>query len=271
MGLNRPASETGITHRDRLWLYVVGAALLIFLVLPTLIVIPMSFSASRYLEFPPRHFSLQWYEHYFSSPTWREATITSLEIGALTSVVATVIGTAAAYGLTTSTLRLASVARTVLLLPIVVPVILIAIGVFYIYVQIKLIDTIAGLVLADSTLAVPIVVLVITAALRSHDPRQEMAARSLGATRLGAFLRVTLPQIRFAVITAAILSFLTAFDEVVIAMFVSGGDHATLTRVMFDALRNEIDPTIASVSTVMLLVSTVLMGASLLGRRRKPG
>ncbi|WP_127902913.1 ABC transporter permease [Solirhodobacter olei] len=263
------ATETGITHRDRLWLYLLSGLLLAFLVLPTLLVIPMSFSASRFLEFPPQHISLHWYEHYLGSITWQQATETSLEVSVLTSLVATTVGTAAAYGLSASRMRLAQLAGVILLLPIIVPVILTAIGIFYIFVKIKLLDSIGGLVLADSTLAVPIVFMVITAALRGHDPRQEMAARNLGATRFGAFIRVTLPQIRFAVVTAAVLSFLTAFDEVVIALFISGGDHPTLTRIMFNALRNQIDPTIAAVSTLMMFVSTVLMACAFIGGRER--
>ena len=149
-----------------------------------------------------------------------------------------------------------------LLTPIMVPVILIAIGVFYAYVKLHLLNTLAGLVLADSMLAIPLVLLIVTSSLRSYDMNQEMVARSLGASRPKAFLLVTLPQIRVAVLTAAILSFLTGFDEVVIALFVSGGVNATLTRGMFNALRDQIDPTIAAISTVMITVSSLLLGGS---------
>jgi len=269
--LKATATETGITHARRLWLYVLGALLLAFLVLPTVIVIPMSFSASQYLEFPPRHLSLRWYENYLQSAAWRQATVTSLEVSALTAVLATVLGTAAAYGLLNCGMRRARWAGAVLLAPIMVPVILVAIGVFYAYVKLGLLDSVAGLVLADSALAIPIVLLVVSAALRGHDTRQEMAARSLGATRFGAFMRVTVPQIRFAVLTAAILSFLTGFDEVVIALFISGGDHPTLTRNMFNALRDQIDPTIAAISTLMIAVSTVLLASALIGKPRDGG
>lgn len=269
--LAKPATETGITHGARLWLYALGAALLVFLVVPTLIVIPMSFSASPFLEFPPRHFSLRWYQHYLDSVAWRQATVTSLEVAAATAVVATVLGTGAAYGLLQCGMRVARLASALLLAPIMVPVILIAIGVFYVDVKLHLLNTLLGLVLADSTLAIPVATLVVSAALRGHDMRQEMAARSLGATRFGAFMRVTLPQIRFAVTTAAVLSFLTGFDEVVIALFISGGDHPTLTRTMFNALRDQIDPTIAAISTLMIAVSSLLLALTLIGRRRDGG
>jgi len=268
--LDRPANEMQITHRARLWLYAIGAAVLLFLVLPTLIVIPMSFSASQFLRFPPEHWSSRWYASYVASPAWMQATATSLKVAALTAVVATMLGTAAAYGLFVSGLRWARPLLMLLLTPIMVPVILVAIGVFYVYVKLKLLNTLTGLVLADSMLAIPLVLLVITSALRSYDMSQEMVARSLGASRPRAFLLVTLPQIRLAVLTAAILSFLTGFDEVVIALFVSGGGNATLTRDMFNALRDQIDPTIAAISTVMIAVSSVLLAClQLLGGARR--
>ncbi len=267
--LGGPATETGITHRGRLWLYLLGAAILLFLMLPTLIVIPMSFSASQFLEFPPHHWSLRWYAHYLNSPTWMAATATSLKVAGLTALFATSVGTAAAYGLFVCTLRVARLIVAALMTPIMVPVILIAIGVFYVYVKVGLLNTLGGLVLADSMLAIPLVVLVVTSALRSCDLSQEMVARSLGASRPHAFLLVTLPQIRFAVVSAAILSFLTGFDEVVVALFVSGGSNATLTRGMFNALRDQIDPTIAAISTLMIVVSSVLLGcAQFFGRPR---
>ncbi|MGA3402903.1 MAG: ABC transporter permease [Acetobacteraceae bacterium] len=268
--LDRPAGDTQITHRARLWLYAIAVAVLVFLLLPTLIVIPMSFSASQFLEFPPHHWSLRWYASYVASPGWMQATATSLKVAALTAVVATMLGTAASYGLFVSGLRWARLVLMLLLTPIMVPVILVAIGVFYVYVKLKLLNTLAGLALADSMLAIPLVVLVVTSALRSYDMNQELVARSLGASRLRAFLLVTLPQIRFAVLTAAVLSFLTGFDEVVIALFVSGGGNATLTRDMFNALRDQIDPTIAAISTVMIAVSSILLAAvQLFGRSRR--
>jgi putative spermidine/putrescine transport system permease protein len=140
-----------------------------------------------------------------------------------------------------------------------IPVILIAIGSFYIYVQIGLVNTMFGLVVAHTILALPLVIIVVTSAFKSYDMGQEQAARSLGASRFIAFMTVTLPQIRFSVITAALLAFLTSFDEVIIAMFVSGGDNSTLTKNMFNALRDQIDPTIASISTIMIVISSSLV------------
>ncbi|HET7409555.1 MAG TPA: ABC transporter permease [Paracoccaceae bacterium] len=257
--LSAPASETQITHLRRLWLYALASAIMLFLIAPTLIVIPMSFSESQYLEFPPRDWSLTWYRNYFGSPEWMAATATSLKAAFLTVLLATPIGFLAAYGLHTSTVRWVRTAFVLLITPMMVPLILIAIGAFYVYVQVNLLYTLAGVVLAHSLLALPLVMIVIGSALQSYDMDHEMAARSLGAPRWRAVLTITLPQIRFSVVTGALLAFLTSFDEVVIAMFISGGDNATLTRNMFNALRDQIDPTIAAISTVTVAISIFLM------------
>ena len=257
--LRSPATETQVSHGQRLWLYAISAIIMILLVTPTLIVIPMSFSESQYLEFPPETWSTRWYEHYFGSPEWVQATRTSFTAAFLTMLVATPIGVLAAYGLHTSRIRFVRVTFVLMITPIMVPVVLVAIGAFYAYVQLKILYTMTGLVLAHTVLALPLVVIVTGAALKSFDMSQEEAARSLGAPRWKAFLTVTLPQIRFAVVTSALLAFLTSFDEVVVAMFISGGDNPTLTRNMFNALRDQIDPTIASISTIMILVTTLMM------------
>ncbi len=257
--LNSPASETQITHARRLWLYALSIVIMLLLVAPTLIVIPMSFSDSQYLEFPPETWSLRWYRHYFGSPEWMAATATSLKAAFLTMLVATPVGVLAAYGLHTSSIRYGRLVLALLITPMMVPLILVAVGAFYVYVKLKIQYTLLGLVMAHALLALPLVILVVGSALKSFDLNQELAARSLGAPRWKAFVTVTLPQIRFAVTTSALLAFLTSFDEVVVAMFVSGGDNATLTRNMFNALRDQIDPTIASISTIMILVTTLLM------------
>ncbi|SFU47718.1 putative spermidine/putrescine transport system permease protein [Polaromonas sp. YR568] len=256
--LRQPVTETQISRGGRLWLYVIAALVMIFLVMPTLLVIPMSFSASQYLEFPPRQWSLRWYESYFSSAAWMQATATSLKAGVLTALVATPLGTMAAYGLLVSRIRHSGLLTMLLLTPIVVPVILIGIGVFYVYVKLQLVNTLTGLVLAHSMLAIPVVMMVVSSALKTFDLNQEMVARSLGASRFEAFRMVTFPQIRFSIFTGAVLAFLTSFDEIIVSLFVSGGDNSTLTRNMFNALRDQVDPTIAAIST-LIVASTSLM------------
>ena len=257
--LKQTVTDTQITRGARLWLYLLAVAVMVFLVIPTLLVIPMSFSASQYLEFPPRQWSLRWYQGYFASTSWMQATATSLKAGLMTALLATPLATMAAYGLRQSRPRHANLLTMLLLTPIVVPVILIGIGVFYSYVKLKLVNTMLGLVLAHAMLAIPVVMLVVGSALKTFDLDQELVARSLGASRLKAFMLVTLPQIRFSVITGAVLAFLTSFDEIIVSLFVSGGDNSTLTRNMFNALRDQVDPTIAAISTIIIAVTTLLL------------
>ena len=260
--LKQPASDTQITHANRFWLYIVAAIIMLLLVIPSLIVIPMSFSDSQYLEFPPETWSMRWYHEYFESSKWMRATATSLKVGLLTMLVATPIGTMAAYALFVSGHRAARVLFAFLITPMIVPVILIAIGAFYAYGRVGLNNSITGLVLAHTVLAAPLIMIIITSALRNYDLNQERVARSLGATRTKAFFVITLPQIKFSIVTAALLAFLTSFDEVIISIFVSGGKNATLTKHMFSALRDFIDPTIAAISTIMIVISTTLLLAT---------
>jgi putative spermidine/putrescine transport system permease protein len=169
-------------------------------------------------------------------------------------------------------MRFARAIHTLLLTPIIVPLVLVAIGVFYAFVRLKMVNTLFGIVVSHSMLAIPLVVLVVNAALKSYDMNQELVARSLGASRPRAFFTITLPQIRFALVTAALLAFLTSFDEVIMAQFIAGGDNSTLTRKMFAALRDQIDPTIAAISTLMVGVTTLLLGLTqLVGRGKGKG
>lgn len=258
--LSRPATDTQITHGRRLWLYVLGGLVLLFLVLPSLLVIPLSFSDSRYLAFPPPGWSTRWYEAYFEAVEWRDATVVSFTAATATMVISTVLGTLAAYSLHTSGSRFTQIAYAAFMLPLIIPGILIAIGVFLLYAQVGLNNTLTGIILAHSVMAIPLVVITVASGLKSYDMNQEMVARSLGASRPWAFLTVTLPQIRISVISGALLAFITSLDEVVISLFIAGGEMATLTRRMFNALRDEIDPTIAAISTLLILMSVILLG-----------
>ena len=266
------ASETQITHGQRLWLYCLAVIIMCLLVIPTVIVIPMSFSDSQYLEFPPQTWSLRWYHEYLATPRWMNATVTSFKVASLTMLVATPFGTMAAYGLFVSGSRLGKMVFFMLMTPMIVPVILIAIGTFYVFGKLGLVNSILGLVLAHTVLSVPIVMIIITAALRTYDLNQERVAQSLGSTRLRAFFEITLPQLKFSILTAALLAFLTSFDEVIISIFLSGGGNSTLTKQMFSALRDYIDPTIAAISTLMILLSTGLMlGLQFIGDKDSQG
>ena len=267
--LDRQVSDTQIKLGSRLWLYVISSIILFLLIVPSLIVIPMSFSDSQYLEFPPKNFSLRWYENYFFSwkvengfNDWMAATRTSLLVAVLTIFVATPIGTLAAYGLTNSSARIRSILFPIMISPMMVPIILVAIGLFYFYVQFNMVNSIPGLVLGHSLVAMPLVLIIVLSALKNYDMNQEKVARSLGASRTRAFIEITLPQIKFSLVSAGLISFLTSFDEIIISLFVAGGDNSTITRSMFLALRDQIDPTIAAISTILIIISSGLLIAS---------
>jgi putative spermidine/putrescine transport system permease protein len=235
------------------------ALVLTFLILPVLVIVPISFSSARFLTFPPPTLSLRWYQEYISDPAWLQATKVTLTVAALTVVIATPLGVAAAYAISQSKLRIMRVVHMTLLLPLVVPIIITAVGIFFVYAKIGLVATMSGLVLANVMLGLPYVVISVVAGLQSFDSTQEMVARSLGMNRLRSFFAVTLPQIRNSVVTGSIFAFISAMDEAIVALFISGGQYQPLTKRMFTALRDEIDPTIAAISTLMTAASFLLL------------
>lgn len=253
----------------RWWLYALVILILAYLIVPILVVIPASFSPSQLLEFPPRDLSLRWYENYLHSDGWINSTRASVQAAFLTMIVATICGVAGAYAINSFGKALGRLAMIIVLLPMLVPTILIAIGIFYVYIRLGLVNSMLGIVMAHSMLAVPFVVITVLSGLQSFDPNLEQAARSLGASRLSAFWRVTLPQIRPSVISGALFAFIISLDEVVVGLFVAGGNNMVLTRRMFVSLRDNLDPTIAALSTLFILASlAILAAAALVGARR---
>jgi len=243
----------------RIALVVTCALVLLYLILPILIIAPMSFSAARYLSFPPPSLSLRWYQEYIGNSAWMQATRVTLTVAVLTVVIATPLGVAAAYAISQSKWRIMRLIHMTLLLPLVVPIIIAAVGIFFVYAKVGLAATMSGLVLANVMLGLPYVVISVAAGLQSFDATQEMVARSLGMNRLRSFFVVTLPQIKPSVIAGGIFAFISAMDETIVALFISGGQYQPLTKRMFTALRDEIDPTIAAISTLMTAVSFMLV------------
>jgi len=243
----------------RIALVVTCALVLLYLILPILIIAPMSFSAARYLSFPPPSLSLRWYQEYIGNSAWMQATRVTLTVAVLTVVIATPLGVAAAYAISQSKWRIMRLIHMTLLLPLVVPIIITAVGIFFVYAKVGLAATMSGLVLANVMLGLPYVVISVAAGLQSFDATQEMVARSLGMNRLRSFFVVTLPQIKPSVIAGGIFAFISAMDETIVALFISGGQYQPLTKRMFTALRDEIDPTIAAISTLMTAVSFMLV------------
>jgi putative spermidine/putrescine transport system permease protein len=235
------------------------ALILAYLIVPVLIVVPMSFSEARFLQFPPKAWSFDWYVAFFQSIEWMSAAKVSLITAVATTLVSLPVGMAAAYAINNSSLKVIRTLQIILLLPMMVPIILIAAGVFFVYARVGLVSSLTGLVLAHIMLALPYVIIALLAGLRNFDMSQEMVARSLGMNRFRAFTAVTLPQIKPSVVSATLFAFITSLDETVVALFISGGDNQTLTKRMFTALRDEIDPTIAAISSMLILASLLLV------------
>jgi putative spermidine/putrescine transport system permease protein len=242
--------------------------ILAFLALPIVVVVIASFSSASYLTFPPPAFGLRWYRNFLDTPGWLASTWLSLGVAFAVVVLSTVLGTLAAMGLA----RLPRVARALatglILSPLIVPVIVVAIGIYYAFSRYGLVGSPAGLVLAHTCLAVPFVVTSVGASLAGLDRRLEQAALSLGASPWGTFRQVTLPLIRPGVLVGALFAFITSFDELVVALFLSGSGAVTLPRRMWDDLRFAIDPTIAAVSTLTIVLTAALLGGAQLLRRR---
>jgi putative spermidine/putrescine transport system permease protein len=245
---------------------VVGLILL-FLAFPILVVIVVSFSSATYLTFPPPALGLKWYDAYFSSADWLRPTWLSLWVAAAVVVVATLLGTLAALGIARLPRAARVVAAGLVLSPLIVPGIVVAIGIYYAFARYGLVGSPAGLIIAHTCLAVPFVVTSVSASLAGIDPRLEQAALSLGATPRGTFFQVTLPLIRPGVMVGALFAFITSFDELVVSLFISGTGAVTLPRRMWDDLRFQIDPTIAAVSTLTIVLTAALMGCAHLLRK----
>jgi putative spermidine/putrescine transport system permease protein len=247
-------------------LIVACAAIYLFLMLPLLVVFPISLSSAAYMQFPPPGLSWQWYERYFDDPQWIDATVRSLYIGVATAILALALGVPLAFSLVRTKFIGRVLVDRLALAPLIVPTIILSVSLYGLFARLKLIGEWYGLVVAHTVLALPFVVLVMSAGLRDFDRGLEQAAEGLGASRTRTLLRVTLPLLRPSLVSAGLLAFLSSFDELVVALFLAG-PNMTLPKKMFDNILMEIDPTIAAVSVMqILLVSVVLVLIGRFGR-----
>lgn len=246
----------------KVWAYLVFA----FLLLPLLVVVPISFSGGAYVRFPPTSYSLQWYQAYLGDPAWINATLLSLKIGFASTFLTMLLGLPFALAVTHGLRRWSGVLEKLAMAPMIVPTIVYAVSMYALYSDLGLVGNWYGIALAHAVTCLPFVTVVLCAGLRDFDIDQEHAAIGLGASRLVAFWRITLPQIRSSVYSAAFLAFIMSFDELVISMFLSGS-FGTLPKKMFDNVRLQVDPTIAAVS--VLEIGAVLISMLILLRYNK--
>lgn len=255
------AGEVGfrwLAHGGR----ALGVLTFAFMVVPMLVILPLSFTSGVELVYPVPGYSLRWYDDFFTRPEWLHSIRVSLLVGTAAAAGATVLGTTAALGLPRLPARLRDVVSALLILPMAIPTVICAVAFFFFYARINLAGTYPGLVLAHTTLGLPFVVINVRAALSGLDPNLVRAAGSLGATPWRAFRRVVLPLVGPGIASGALFAFATSLDDVVVAMFVGGPAQLTLPRQMFNGLRENVSPTILAAATLLTVVSALMMAAT---------
>lgn len=235
---------------------------LFFLILPTAIIVPMSLNASSHLTFPPSALTLDWYREFFSDPDWIASILFSLKIAACTSLASTVIGTMSALAIVRGELPFRAVIQATAIGPMIVPHVVLGVALYLVFAPLELTGSLLGFLIGHTVLAVPFVVITVTASLQRLDPALELAAASCGATRLRTFVHVTFPNILPGVAAGAVFAFLASFDEATVAFFISDIGGKSIGRKMFEDIDFNLTPVIAAASTVVVAASLCLIGAA---------
>ncbi len=257
-----PAFPAYYTVVDKLGWYglrVFCGCVLFFLLLPILVIIPLSFSNSSFLSYPIPGWSLRWYQELLASDDWARATRNSFIVAPLATLIATTLGTLAAVGLARIQFFGKGLLTSLLIAPMVVPIVVVGVSTYLFFARIGLSDSYTGLVLVHAALGAPFVLTTVMATLQSFNQNLVKASLSLGAGPLQTFFRVTLPVIAPGVISGALFAFATSFDEVVVVLFLAGPAQTTLPRQMFTGIRENISPTIAAVATLLILFTGLLL------------
>ncbi len=256
-------------YLNRIVLAVCAVGVLIFLCLPVLIVVPMSFSNATSLQFPPEGFSMRWYAQIFGDPRWVRAMQTSLVLALLSSTLALVLGGFAAYGLVRGRYFGRMAIQSNFVAPMIIPSVVTAVALYFALATIGMLGSFAGLLLGHTLLGVPYVVLIMSVAVRGFDSRIEEVAFTLGASWFTMFRRVLVPNLLPSTAAAWIFAFVTSFDEVVITAFI-GGTHETVPKRMFNELAMQVNPSITAIATLLIAGSVALMAlAAMLVRRSR--
>jgi putative spermidine/putrescine transport system permease protein len=263
----RPRASLG--ERATRFLFLVLCALVFaFLVLPIAAILPLSVNGGSFLAYPLDGFSGRWYAEVLTTEKWIRALTSSLIVAVPATAIATVLGTLAAIGLATANLRGRGALTALLISPMIVPVIITAVGMYFFYAPLGLTNSYTGLILAHAALGAPFVLVTVTATLAGFDPSLARAAASLGAHPGVVFWRVMMPLILPGLVSGALFAFATSFDEVVVVLFIGGPGQRTLPREIFDGLREHVTPAITAAATLLVALAAALMGAMELLRRR---
>ncbi|WP_246230377.1 ABC transporter permease subunit [Bradyrhizobium cytisi] len=258
---DRNPDQAGMGLQAFVWI------MLLIISAPTILMIPLSFGTGG-LNWPPQGFTLHWYETVLSSPLWTQAMLRSLMVGLGTGLLAMLIGTPAAFLLVRSDIRGKAAWLAFILSPIVVPRMIIAVGLFYVFARMGLIGSAFGLILGHTVVAVPYVVMTMMAVLRNYDTRLDHAAQSLGARPFATLRYVTFPILGAGMMSSFLFAFATSFDELTIALFATGGLNATLPKQFWDEVTLEVSPAIAAVSTCLFVFMGLLIFVAERLRRR---
>ena len=263
---------------ERIWHYtfwVICGAVLFFLIFPLLVITPLSFNAVPFftftkemLAFDPAGYSLVWYEEFFTSLNWQGAIRNSVIIAFFSTIIATFLGTLASLGLSRPNMPYRTLLMSLLISPMIVPLIIAAAGMFFFYSRIGLQGTHLGVILAHAVLGTPFVVITVTATLSGFDNDLIRASQSLGASPTTTFFKVIVPLITPGVISGALFAFVTSFDEVVVVLFLAGLENTTIPIQMWIGLREQLSPTILAVATCLIIMSTLILVTAELLRRR---
>ena len=249
-------------------LFSIAALLIIaFLAVPAFFILPVSFTEARFLSWPPQGFSLQWYEAVLANPAWTEAAMRSLTVAMVAGGLGLLLGVPAAFHIVRRA-RYKTALIGFMVAPIIMPHIIIAVALFYLFATLGLVGSMVGLAIGHTVLAVPYVVVTVVAVLKNYDQRLDHAAYTLGANPFRTFLHVTLPIIKSGLVAAFMFAFVVSFDELTIALFIAGGGNATLPRKMWDDALLQVSPSLAAVAAMVLVFMTTIILLSEYARRR---
>jgi len=258
----KPSLAGRITH-------IAAWVILSILIIPSLVAFPVSVTSKTYLSLPWEGVSLQHFRNLFTSAEWMSSFAQSLVIALASSALATLLGTLAAIGLWRLSGRFIEAIRAFLLLPLMVPPIISAMAFYRWWVPMGLIDSYLGIILAHSILAIPMVVITVSAALANFDPKLEQASRSLGAPLSVTIRRVILPAIRPGIVAGALFAFILSWDEIVVTLFISKFDVFTLPRRLWNGMRENTDPTVAAAAVVLICATLIILVAFAIFSRKR--
>ncbi|WP_089718177.1 ABC transporter permease [Candidatus Entotheonella palauensis] len=255
----------------RSWHYsfrILCGLILTFLIVPVLVIIPLSFNSEPYFTYPMPGLSLRWYMDFLTNDVWALAIKNSLIVAISATVLSTALGTLSALGLSRPNLPYHTLVMGILISPMIVPLVITAVGMYFFYAPLGLTNNLWGLILAHTALGTPFVVITVTATLVGFDHSLTRAASSLGASPVYTFFNVTMPLVMPGILSGALFAFATSFDEVVVVLFLAGVEERTIPRQMWSGMREQLSPTILAVATILVLLSVALLTTLELLRRR---